>query len=108
MVIDVCLLLCGILILLIISDIYIYIWNLNSNIVDIGFCICDCSLVWWCVFLYYRMDSLYLWDLKSYIVIFLFKNWKKWKFIFCNGFLLIIYFVGAYILINCLWYLLGR
>lgn len=45
MVIVVCLLLCGILILLIVSDIYIYIWNLNSNIVDIGFYICDCSLV---------------------------------------------------------------
>lgn len=60
MVIVVCLLLCGTLILPITSDTYSHIRNSNSNTVDTGLCICDCSLVRWCVFPYHRMDSSWL------------------------------------------------
>lgn len=108
MVIVVCLLLCGTLILPITSDTYSHIRNSNSNTVDTGLCICDCSLVRWCVFPYHRMDSSYLRDSKRYTVISPFKNWKKWKSISCNGFLPTIHFVGAHTSINCLWYLSGR
>lgn len=87
MVIVVCLLLCGTLILPIASDTYTHKRNSNSNTVDTGLCICDCSLVRWCVFPYHRMDSSYLRDSKRYTVISPFKNWKKLKIYFLQRFL---------------------